>query len=93
MEFPDRRGVSKAQTIAEEKAKAAIVRFLEQEVASARVVAEVQNDMSSANLSRGSNRAENIQKSSQRQMIESLTEITSSASAGQLRGVIVLERG
>ena len=43
--IPDRQGIAKAQVIAEEKAKAAIIRFIDQEVASARVVAEIQNDM------------------------------------------------
>ena len=91
--FPDRQGINKAQIIAEEKAKAAIIRFMDQQVASARVVTEVQNDVGQATLSRGTKQEENVQKTSQRQMIESLSEITSSASAGKLRGVIVLERG
>jgi hypothetical protein len=91
--FPDRQGISKAQIIAEEKAKAAIIRFIDQHVASARVVAEVQNDMSQATRNRGTKQEEDVQKTSQRQMVESLSEITSSASAGKLRGVIVLERG
>jgi hypothetical protein len=91
--FPDRQGINKAQIIAEEKAKAAIIRFTEQQVASARVIAEVQNDMSKTTRNQGTKQEEDIQKSSQRQMLESLSEITSSASAGKLRGVVVLERG
>lgn len=91
--FPDRQGISKAQIIAEEKAKAAIIRFMDQRVASARVVAEVQNDMNQSTRTRGTNQDDNIQKTSQRQMVESLSEVTSSVSAGKLRGVIVLERG
>jgi hypothetical protein len=93
VEFPDRRGIYKAQVIAEEKAKAAIVRFLEQEVATARVVAEVDNDISTASLTKGTSQAEDVKKNTQRQMISSLTEVTSSVAAGSLRGVIVLERG
>lgn len=91
--FPDRQGISKAQIIAEEKAKAAIIRFMGQQVASARVVAEVQNDMSQATRTGGTKQEEDVKKTSQRQMVESLSEVTSSASAGKLRGVIVLERG
>ena len=91
--FPDRQGISKGQIIAEEKAKAAIIRFMQQSVASARVVAEVQNDMNQATRTKGTNQNEDIQKTSQRQMLESLSEVTSSVAAGKLRGVIVLERG
>jgi len=91
--IPDRQGISKAQIIAEEKAKAAIIRFNEQEVASARVVGEIQNDMNQTTSSKNGGKAADISKTSQRQMIESLSEVTSSAAAGKLRGVIVLERG
>ncbi len=91
--IPDRQGISKAQVIAEEKAKAAIVRFMSQEVASARVVAEIQNDMNQTVSTKDTGKASAITKTSQRQMIESLSEVTSSAAAGKLRGVIVLERG
>jgi hypothetical protein len=91
--IPDRQGISKAQIIAEEKAKAAIIRFNEQNVASARVVGEIQNDMNQTTSSKDGGKASAISKTSQRQMIESLSEVTSSAAAGKLRGVIVLERG
>jgi hypothetical protein len=91
--FPDRQGITTAQTIAEEKAKAAIVRFIDQEVASKRVVAEVQNTMNQSTRERGTGKEANITKTSQRQMIENLTEVTTSAAAGKLRGVIILERG
>jgi hypothetical protein len=86
--IPDRQGISKAQVIAEEKAKAAIVRFNTQEVASGRVVTEIQNDMNQTSSTKDA-----ITKTSQRQMLESLSEVTSSVAAGKLRGVIVLERG
>ena len=90
--FPDQQGISKSQTIAEEKAKAAIVRFINQQVATARVTTEVQNDMNNSTRTRAAGKDE-ITKISQRQMVENLTEVTSSAAAGSLRGVIVLERG
>jgi hypothetical protein len=91
--IPDRQGIAKAQIIAEEKAKAAIIRFMNQEVASARVVAEIQNDMNQTVSTKDTGKASAITKTSQRQMIENLTEVSSSAAAGKLRGVIVLERG
>jgi hypothetical protein len=90
--FPDQQGIGKSQTIAEEKAKAAIIRFMDQQVATARVTAEVQNDMNKSSRTRADGKDE-ISKTSQRQSIENLTEVTSSAAAGRLRGVIVLERG
>src|SRR5690242_12246841 len=43
VEFADRRGISKAQVISEEKAKAAIIRFMHQSVSSKVTVEEVQN--------------------------------------------------
>ncbi len=52
VEFGDRRGIYKAQIIAEEKAKAAIVRFVEQSVSSTRVIAEVQSDLNKATQTR-----------------------------------------
>jgi hypothetical protein len=90
--FPDRQGISKAQIIAEEKAKAAIIRFLDQQIVTGRAVTEVQNDMNqSTRVKNGDN--DTITKTSQRQMVENLSEVTSSFSSGHLRGVIVLERG
>ncbi len=44
VEFPDRRGIAKAQIIAEEKAKANIVRIMSQGISSARIVGEIQTD-------------------------------------------------
>ena len=91
VEVGDRRGILKASTIAEEKAKAAIIRFLDQNVASARLVAEVENDMSTTTQSGAKPKA--VHTDSERRMIESLTEVTSSVAAGRLRGVMVLDRG
>lgn len=90
--FPDQQGIAKSQTIAEEKAKAAIMRFMDQQVATARVTTEIQNDMNNSTRTRADGKDE-ITKVSQRQMIENLTEVTASSAAGRLRGVIVLERG
>ncbi|WP_143274093.1 hypothetical protein [Bradyrhizobium canariense] len=93
VEFGDRRGISKAQIIAEEKAKAAIVRFLEQSVSSTRVTAEMQNDLNHATQERKTGEKATAQKVDQRVMMESLTEVTTSFASGKLRGVIILEKG
>ena len=93
VEFGDRRGISKAQIIAEEKAKAAIVRFLNQSVSSTRVVAEVQNDLSKATQERETGKSASVKKVDDRTMVETLTEVTTSFASGQLKGVIILEKG
>ncbi len=93
VEFADRRGIAKAQIIAEEKAKAGIIRFMQQSVASTRVVAEVQSDVNKATQTRASGTAAAVRKTDERTLIEALTEITASFAAGSLRGVIVLEKG
>lgn len=93
VEFADRKGIATAQIIAEEKAKAGIVRFMQQSVASTRVVAEVQADVSKATQLRGTGSAAKVGKIDERTSIQSLTEVTASFAAGTLRGVIVLEKG
>jgi hypothetical protein len=93
VQFPDRQGITKAQIIAEEKAKAAIIRFIDQQVATARVVTQVDNDIQQATRTQGTGKKEDITKTNQRTMVENLSEITTSAAAGKLRGVIILERG
>jgi hypothetical protein len=93
VEFPDRRGIRKAQIIAEEKAKAAIIRFIDQHVSTKRVVTEVDNDFQQSTLTRGTGKQNEITKKNERTMIENLSEITGSSAAGNLRGVIILEQG
>jgi hypothetical protein len=93
VEFADRRGIAKAQIIAEEKAKAGIIRFMQQSVASTRVVAEVQSDINKATQQRSSGNPSAVHKTDERTLIETLTEVTASFAAGTLRGVIVLEKG
>jgi hypothetical protein len=93
VEFGDRRGISKAQIIAEEKAKAAIIRFLNQTVSSTRVVTEVQHDLYRTTQERESGKKPSVQKQDQRTMMEALTEVTASFASGHLKGVIVLEKG
>lgn len=93
VEFGDRRGISKAQIIAEEKAKAAIVRFLDQTSSSARIITEVDNDLQKATQERETDKKPNVKKLNERTMIETLTEVTTSFASGHLKGVIVLEKG
>jgi hypothetical protein len=92
--FPDRQGILKAQTIAEEKAKAAIVRFMNgEQVSSSRVITEVSADMETASRSQGSGKEDTLSKENIRKMTSELKEVTSSYASGRLRGVILLEKG
>jgi len=91
--FPDRQGIAKAYIIAEEKAKANIIRYLNQNVTSGRMVAEIQNDMNQSTQEQVGDNKGSIEKTKQRTLIENLTELTGSVASGNLQGVIVLERG
>jgi hypothetical protein len=91
--MPDRRGINKAYIIAEEKAKAAIVRFMEQRVTTSRVVTEVNNDFEQSTFTQGTGTQSELTKKNQRTMVENLAEITGSNAAAALRGVIILEKG
>jgi len=91
--IPDTRGIRTAKTIAEEKAKGLIVRFLEQEVSDERFVKEITADMESASAHFSNGEAPSISSSAQREVVSSLTELTSSMARGTLRGVIRLEEG
>lgn len=93
VEFADRRGINKAQIIAEEKAKGEIVRFMEQGIASTRVVTEIQNDINKATQERQTGTKATVTKIDSRTVVENLTEVTASFAAGKLTGVIVLENG
>lgn len=90
--FPDRRGINTAQIVAEEKAKAAIIRFMDQNVTTGRVVDEVNQEMETAARNR-SGVGENWSLQNTRNYTQSLREFVSSVASGNLRGVIVLERG
>ena len=89
VEFPDRRGISKAYTIAEEKAKANIARFKKQMTSSTRLVDE--GDASESNSSRSkSNTGETWSKENTRKVNESLREITQGSASMLLEGVRVI---
>ena len=89
VEFPDRRGISKAYTIAEEKAKANIARFKKQMTSSTRLVDEGDASESNSNRSK-SNTGETWSKENTRKVNESLREITESSASMLLEGVRVI---
>lgn len=93
VEFADRRGISTAQVIAEEKAKGAIIRFMNQAVTSNRVVTEIQTDLNNMTQERRTGAGATVTKIDERKLITNLTEVTGSFAAGKLKGVIVLEKG
>jgi hypothetical protein len=90
--IPDRRGIRTATVIAEEKAKGEIIRFMQQQVATGRVVAEVEATLSKTAQQKGTG-ADGISSLDQRTVTQSLTELSSSTAAGTLKGVVVLESG
>lgn len=93
VEFADRRGISTAQVIAEEKAKGAVVRFMNQAVTSNRLVTEITTDLNKMTQERETGKAANVKKVDQRTLVTNLTEVTGSFAAGKLKGVIILEKG
>jgi hypothetical protein len=90
--IPDRRGVAKATTIAEEKAKAAIIRFIKQESFSSRLVTEIDSDIERASSTQTGD-SMSVSKETRRQMTETLTVLTGSTASGLLKGVVVLQTG
>lgn len=90
--IPDRPGVSKAQIIAEEKAKASIIRYMNQMVSSDRMVSEINHDLATSSAKTQDSKL-SMSTEATRKMSESLTETTRSFAAGRLRGVIILEKG
>lgn len=91
--FPDRRGIATAQIIAEEKAKARIVRYLSELSSSERKVREINAELETATRKQGNGSGESISKETVRKMETELQEFTRSYASGQLSGVIRLESG
>ncbi len=81
----DRRGIQTATIIAEEKAKAAIVRFLQQDVVSGRAATLSQS------IQKGGTGGDAISTTDQRNVVQGLSQFTGSVSRGTLAGVVVLE--
>jgi len=91
VDFPDRRGINKAYIIAEEKAKAQLVRFVSQEVSTSRVVSEIDNAVEHASRQRG-DKGSGWSKTNAREIRESLTEMSGSNASGTLRGLRILSK-
>jgi hypothetical protein len=89
--IPNSRGVRNAKTIAEEKAKAAIIRFLEQSVSTERLTTEVSTDIESASAQSSNGGDVAFSETARSTAMTSLKEFTSSYASGELRGVIRLE--
>lgn len=91
VEFPDRRGISKAYVIAEEKAKANIARYMRQVSSSSRTVTEIDDSLSRASRTAGGD-GKSWSKENTRKVIETLEEVTGSSAQAVLQGVRILER-
>jgi hypothetical protein len=90
--FRDQAGIRKAQTIAEEKAKAAIARFINQTTVNSRGVLEIDKDVTNATRQRQGSQ-DNTSRTDSRTLINTLTEATASLAAANLSGIIIVERG
>jgi len=91
VDFPDRRGINKAYIIAEEKAKAQLVRFVSQEVSTSRVVSEIDSAVENASRQRG-DKGSSWSKNNSREIRESLSEMSGSNASGTLRGLRILSK-
>lgn len=89
----DSRGILKAQTIAEEKAKANFVRFIDENVTTKRTVREKITEIENASSRLANYNAAQTEHVVQRRLQEEVEEIISSQSSGTVNGVVVLERG
>jgi len=92
VEFPDRRGISTAQKIAEQRAKAEIVKFFDQQMSAETIVSEMESSSQISTRQQGS-AGDGFGKDSQRALATSLSEVLRSYSSSNLRGVMVLETG
>jgi hypothetical protein len=93
VDFPDRRGIKKSQVIAEEKAKAQIVRHMGEMVSSERIIEELDVTLQTAERTQGSGAKDKLTKTTQRTMKDSLQEFTRSYAQKTLSGVTVFETG
>jgi hypothetical protein len=91
VDFPDRRGINTSYIIAEEKAKAQLVRFMSQQVATNRTIKEIDSQTEKASRTSG-NTSSGWSKENVRNVETTLNEYTSSFAAGNLKGVVIIER-
>lgn len=92
--IPDRRGIRNAQLVAEERAKAAIIRFIEESVEDVTVVQSIADELQ-ATLAMRSGLDGDLEFTSEtaRTASESIVRITRSHAEGQLRGVVRMSQG
>lgn len=91
VDFPDRRGINTSYIIAEEKAKGQLIRFMSQQVATKRTVNEIDSQTEKATRTSG-NASSGWSKDNVRNVETTLNEYTTSFAAGNLKGVVILER-
>src|SRR5262245_41417789 len=96
VEQSDQRGIAKGRAIAEQKARAAIVRFMKQSASSASAVTEVQSDLNDLNramlpLQTGADPI--VKKINESTLVEALTRVTALFASGKLSGLTVLDKG
>lgn len=86
-----RSDIASAMIIAEEKAKANLVRFFEQEVSTkSTIITKIESEVSAA---RKTSEHNDHDESSGITITETLTEITSSFARGNISGIFVLDQG
>ena len=90
--IPDREGINKASDIAEEFAKGAIVRFIEQNSFGSNLVSQISADSEKA-VRTQSVGSDIVNSETTRLMSETLTKIVGSDFRGKLSGVVLLESG
>ncbi|MBM1169656.1 hypothetical protein [Microvirga arabica] len=93
VEFPDRRGILKAQKVAEMQAEAAFVQFMKKTVSSSDTFTEIETEMNKASQLRQKGAAPQVSKVDERVFTSDLRTVVQRSASGQLRGVVVLEKG
>ena len=91
--FDDPAGIRKAQVIAEEKAKAALVRFMNEDREAERLVTIIDSDLKKASRGVREDGTTASTKQVEKTMVESLRQMFRSWTSGTLQGVVVLEKG
>lgn len=90
--IPDREGINKASEIAEEYAKGAIIRFIEQNSFGSNLVSQISSDSERAVRSQTVG-SDVLNSETSRQMSETLIKAVGSDFRGRLVGVLLLESG
>jgi hypothetical protein len=91
VDIPDRRGLNKAYLIAEEKAKAQLIRFINQDITTTRAIEQIEKSIENASRN-SSSKEENWNKLNSREIKEIVTEISTSTARGVLKGLKVISK-